>query len=439
MEQINLSKNNLNEFLRNFTSTRDHFINNYREFLDKSFIKRHFEQKEELRKNYLEQWEKSFNIFKVTNPNDYYYERLHSDLIKTLLDPATPDISDKNRGYLKILIDLLVDKKDSIERYYFPNGYEIKTEEHADAGERGRIDIFIHDKTHAIIIENKSNNAPDTRNQLAKYYVHVSENLDHKVLAIIYLPLDPFKKKPPSVFADEYKKYEQDITNKTVVLPVVSADGEGDLVHGFLSKCLRHAVTKGNIQAAIYINQMIKLFKFLGGNNMASGIDKELLKELFNTQESRSMARDIADVYNNRHMLITSIFFDSFCKELLKRKFETFKDATVYGVKVAEDIYAAFFCDMHYYDQFSIGFFSDKDIPEEKREVLKGILNEAEFSNHLYEDKNFYKDWVLKIIKLMDRGENPIGETIEYYTKMLLEKHAALFQKAAKLLKEQGE
>jgi len=438
MEQTNLSKNSLGEFLESFASRRDYYIKNYRKFLDEPFLKEYFKKKELLRKNYLEQWDKSFNIFKTTNPKNYYYERLHSDLIKTLLDPATPDISDKNRGYLKILIDLLADKKDTIERYYFPNEYEIKAEEHADAGERGRIDIFIHDNTHAIIIENKSNNAPDTGNQLAKYYKHVVKNLQLDVFAIIYLPLDPLKKHP-SVFADEYKEYEKDILNKTVVLPVVSADGKGDLVHGFLSKCLRHAVTKGNILAAIYINQMIKLFKFLGGNNMASGIDKELLKELFNTQESRSMARDIADVYNNRHMLITSIFFDSFCKELLKRKFETFKDATVYGVKVAEDIYAAFFCDMHYYDQFSIGFFSDKDIPEEKREVLKGILNEAEFSNHLYEDKNFYKDWVLKIIKLMDRGENPIGETIEYYTKMLLEKHAALFQKAAKLLKEQGE
>ena len=439
MEQTDSSKNNLDGFLESFSSRRDYYIKNYRKFLDEPFLKEHFEQKEELRKNYLEPWEKSFNIFKITNPKNNHHERLHSDLIMALLDPATPDISDKGNGYLKILIDLLADKNNSVMRYYFPNGYKIEAEEQVDAGERGRIDILINDRNHAIIIENKSNNAYDTSNQLAKYYTHVKDNLQLEVLAIVYLPLDPLKK-PPSVYADEYKRYESDINKKTVILPVIAAEGKDDFVHGFLSKCLTHAVTRGNILAAIYLNQMIKLFKFLGGNNMASGIDKELFIELFKSHESISMAKDIADIYYRKDEYITAVFMDSFIPKLIEKNFETFENSTAYGTKIAGDIYAVFYCDIYYKAKgFAFGFYSPKEIPEKTSKLLNKLLDEPECSRHLYEAAGFSANWAVKHVNLMDRGEIPAEEIIDYFTKMLLEKHAALFEKAAKALREQGE
>lgn len=49
-------------------------------------------KKNEIRKAYIDQWNKTLNILKIANPNDFWHETFHSRLIGSLFDPETPEI-----------------------------------------------------------------------------------------------------------------------------------------------------------------------------------------------------------------------------------------------------------------------------------------------------------------------------------------------------------
>lgn len=107
-------------------------------------------------------FDNNFNIF--TSIAEYYwYENLHSDILKNILDPFTPVIG--NPEFLKCFLELI-----EIDPKTF-NYQSASVKREAE-----KIDLLIYDEKSAIIIENKINFACDQPNQLPRYY----EKIDNK-------------------------------------------------------------------------------------------------------------------------------------------------------------------------------------------------------------------------------------------------------------------
>jgi hypothetical protein len=435
MEHLVYPTDQINIFLEEYSTKCDKIRNKYFQYINQPFFTRHLEENKQIKHDYIDQWDNDFNIFKIITPTFYEYEKLHSNLIRALFDPETPEIA--NYHYLAIFVDLLKKKNPKILHHDFGNNYCVKLEESIKIEDKGSIDILIHDETYAIIIENKSHNAPDTNNQLAKYYKHI-EGAGLKVLSVVYIPLDP-NKAPSFDYDDEYKDYIPKIQNVLVILPVINSKStDDDFVHGFLNKCLER--TKGNQTATMFLEQFIRLFKYLGGNNMFLNSNKKLFEKIFETKESILIAQDIVKLYNDRQRYITILFFDSFIPKLKERKFESFKnidDNTAFMFPILKDIYFVFHCNEYNYNLFSFGFLTpERDFSDEERKVLTDLLNDKEYSKHSYDIQQgkFENCWVVKGVDLLDFGT--VQETINYFEKLLLDRYESIVEKAKEKLKQ---
>ena len=177
---------------------------------------------EEYNKLQANRQDTGFNIFYLIS--DYYYrETFHGDIIAALLSPEEKH----NAGnlYLKLFLEMVNHELNTGEKLYVPF-YEtaiVRREMGTNDGElRGRIDIFIEGKDkHCVVVENKLNNAPDTPQQLEKYYNDL-KNKGYKVDAFVYMPLDPSKKPYDKDWEHEVKKY---INEHLVIIPAYSKEG----------------------------------------------------------------------------------------------------------------------------------------------------------------------------------------------------------------------
>ena len=122
----------------------------------------------------------SFTVFEVIS-DLYYRENFHSDLIAFFLDP------NENHGMgslgIELLIDLIVEE----------TGWHINANDYDDSTvvrEEGRIDILIRDdySKHAILVENKMNNAGDMDRQIPRY-CDILEEQGYIIDAAVYLPM----------------------------------------------------------------------------------------------------------------------------------------------------------------------------------------------------------------------------------------------------------
>jgi len=206
-----------------------------------------------------------FNIFSLMS-DKYYYENLHSDIIAAFLNKD----GGHNEGqlFLSLFIDLLneIIGKDSVRNF------DIKSEEFNDAEisrEKFNIDILIQDKKtgKAIIIENKINNAGDTHRQLPTYYSKIGKD---KVVAIVYLPLDPVK----IINKLDWTPQEvSEIEAKLITLPAFNRT-HFDLYEGWLIPCINKAK---NDDAKTILKQYSKLIQKIGGFTM----DKKLFANFY--------------------------------------------------------------------------------------------------------------------------------------------------------------
>ena len=307
---------------------------NYSELLNQLFYSGNLAEKLKIFKNYIEQWDYTFNIVKITNPNDYNYERLHTNLICALLDPQTPVIA--NAQYVHIFIGLINNhyKKDNKKEinYYFPNGYYVKKDKHIDTGtDIGGIDILIYDNENAIIIENKSNNANDTGNQLAKYYKYVKEKMGLNVIAVVYIPLDPSKKPDFMNYSDEYKDYIPEINYVLVILPVIDGSSD-DFVHGFLEKCINSAISKGNQTAVMFLSQLVTLFKYLGGKNMTTNLDRDAIIEIYADKEKITKFELVGALWGKKDEIINNMIKELLSKSGFKEHFDDPNETMYYEI-----------------------------------------------------------------------------------------------------------
>lgn len=243
-----------------------------------------------------------FNIF-TSISDTYYKENFHSDVLKLILDPGTDIIGDPRfiREFLKILntINSNVDTAVSFSE-------QVKVER-----EEGRIDLLIQDKTYAIIIENKINDAVDQPDQLARYFRYVSKDKNLQVLAIVYLPLT-LEKKPPLEYSKEYAECRDDIRKKLVCLPAINGMSKTDYAHGFLDRCAELSTDQ---TAKVYINQYSQLVKHLGGQAMMTETEKQIIREIYSSEESLNVVKDIVEIWPKRNELLLLVIYDKLREE----------------------------------------------------------------------------------------------------------------------------
>lgn len=203
-----------------------------------------------------ERMDTGFNLFYLVS--DYYYrETFHSDIIAAILDPK--EKHENGKGYIDLFIDMINKEiKVPINKDYYTNSKVSKEYGTNDGMLGGRIDIFIEGsevtgKKHCIVIENKLNNAGDTKEQLPKYY----RDLDGKgfeIDAFVYLPLDPNKRPDKSGWGDEKKKIDE----KLVIVPAY-IPRKTNLIDNWLTP----AEKEGNDDAKFVIKQYIRVLNNL--------------------------------------------------------------------------------------------------------------------------------------------------------------------------------
>lgn len=203
-----------------------------------------------------------FNLFEVIS-DIYYRENLHSDILKTLLDPQGKH-AEKDR-YLRLFFD-----------YIALRGARLRAEDYSQPQvlrESNRIDLLVKDDVskHAIIIENKINNAADQPRQLPRYVEHL-DAYGYHCDAVVYLRLNGYC--PP----DTRGWTSADVARIQPLLTIVCAyDGTpGDLLTGWLRKCETSAQ---NIDAQHILRQYGALINKLGGNIM----NKPIMEQFFTT------------------------------------------------------------------------------------------------------------------------------------------------------------
>jgi hypothetical protein len=253
--------------------------------------------------NSIENTKRSYGIlekdtFNIFEPLENYQKEAFNEIILTqILDPKTKEIG--NIEFLNIFCELLSEKV----KYCFGNSVIVENQ-------KGGIDILIHDEHNAIIVESKINNAIDQKNQLARYFRYVKNELKKTVLAIVYIrPIyNEYKLPPLETYELEYESETIEVRDILVPISVIASKCENDLCHGFLDKCSRKTM---NEKARVYIQQYSELLKLKGGSKMLTNIEKEMLKKLYSDEESVKKMQVIIEIWNNRWEIFAAIIKDS--------------------------------------------------------------------------------------------------------------------------------
>ncbi|GHV81571.1 hypothetical protein AGMMS49991_01290 [Spirochaetia bacterium] len=378
---------------------------------DINFIKSVIPESREREKTLTEYSIDGFNIFTSIADGWYWKELFHSYVLSLILNPETPKIG--NRKYLQKFVHLLNHQNRNVPIYDFTDNVVVEREaKDKNSGESGSIDIFIHDDTHGIIIENKLNNAYNQPNQLARY-LQIAKNNAIAVIAIVYIPL--YQKEPAfEDYTGGYKGIIDEIRKKLVVLPAIK------LAEDYLDTCV--AISKDET-ARVYIEQYSTLIKNLGGKSMTNDIDKEFLRKVFSTKENIAATKNIADVWGKRTALLSEIFQAAIKKELNLEERENASGATV-GKSIGNDVFLAFW---FHETEIAIGFTPDHGkFSTSMQKKLKNVLDENEafrkhFSDVETDEVQVYKDFYV----------DDFDASLEEMQNFLIEKYH-LLEKTAK-------
>lgn len=273
---------------------------------------------EEYKKLQADRKDTGFNIFYLIS--DYYYrETFHGDIIAALLSPE--EKHNAKDLYLKLFLEMVNHELNKTgEKLYVPF-YEtaiVRREMGTNDGElRGRIDLFIEGKDkHCVVVENKLNNAPDTPQQLEKYYNDL-KNKGYKVDAFVYMPLDPSKKPYDKDWEHEVKKY---INEHLVIIPAYSKEGV-NLIKNWLEPAVEKSNSESLEEAKFVLKQYIKLL-----NNLTIDImdNEEIIKNLVD-KNNIDTAFGIFSVWDDFYNEIKKYFIEKIkekLKELPEKKYE---------------------------------------------------------------------------------------------------------------------
>ncbi len=256
-------------------------------------LERLFKELEVPLKKYEEYREKrmatGFNVFYLIS--DYYYrETFHSDIIAALLSPK------ERHGEGNLYIDLFIDMINNantvstyrIEKKNYKNCSVVKEFYTNDGSLTGRIDILIKGEKNCIVIENKLNNAPDTYQQLPKYYRDLTKKRGLVIDAFVYLPLDSQKKPDSSLWDEESRNY---IDERLVIIPAYSV-GHINLVESWLGP----AEEKSNNNDVKFI---IKQYKSLLNNLTMDIMDNKEILDILSSEGNFETTINILSLQND--------------------------------------------------------------------------------------------------------------------------------------------
>ena len=211
-------------------------------------------------------------------------------------------------------------------------GRQIDFQDYQDATairEEGKIDILIKsdNSKHAIIIENKMNDAGDMPRQLPRYFDYISPN--YQIDSIVYLPLD-FSKSP-----DMFDWTENDKANVCPLLNIIPAYDKSriNLVDYWLKPV--QALTN-DIDVLSTLRQYSKLIKLLNANAM----DVVILEKFYNEiKDGRNMktAQSIRNMLNEIPQYLARRIFEKYrniCAPFSKVWIYNLKDAVFEGASI---------------------------------------------------------------------------------------------------------
>lgn len=211
--------------------------------------------------------ESKYNIFEIIS-DLYYREKFHSDLIAHFLDP-----NGKHEMWNKPLFSF-IDLINVCSRFGIAhaNYSYAKIEKEHPTGD-GFIDILIYDdiSQHAIIIENKLNNAVDMPRQIPRYCQHV-EAIGYNIDAVVYLPIDIYSKPDTTTWREEDHKWDSLIC----IIPGYDNTNKLNLATGWITRLADMNVGEHNRSNLL---QYASLIKKLSNQNM----DKVSLEKFFQT------------------------------------------------------------------------------------------------------------------------------------------------------------
>lgn len=245
-----------------------------------------------------------FNIFSDLNMmSDEVH--LHSALLATLLNPYGSH--GQKSVFLELFVSMVFQKiREAIWDFDW-NMMTVEVEKNigvVDEDTGGRIDLYITDGKHQIIIENKIY-ASDQDYQMKRYWNYATSRVPAKPFKLIYLTLDghhPSQKSLGDLRESDYLC----LSYKT------------DIVH-WLDECV--SKTKDVAPVRETIKQYIRTINILTDNGMEKDVlmEKEMLQEL-GKQENIDA---VFDIYESRNDLINYIINERFLpklKELAENK-----------------------------------------------------------------------------------------------------------------------
>ena len=290
----------------------------------------------------------AFTVFEIIS-DLYYRENFHSDLIAFFLNP------NQNHGYGTLGIELLMDL---ISR---STGWQLDPANYVDAivvREEGRIDILIKDECskHAILIENKMNNAGDRDRQIPRY-CDILEKQGFTVDAAIYLPMLKYKNPDKSTWEVNDFRW----ASKIIVIPAVSDINELSLTKDWLEPLAEQCQNK---DVASTIRQYIYLITKISNYTM----DKISFDKLYNyllQDDHLDSANSLVSMMNDLPKYLAQRIYDlysarcfPFTKVWIYRDTDAvFEECMINGVYFKMDVW----CDTRTYN---ILFWapSDRDI-----------------------------------------------------------------------------
>lgn len=308
-----------------------------------------------------------FTIFDVIS--DFYYrENFHSDILAFFLNP----LDNHNNGMLGLQLFIkLVNKASGLN--IKEADYEAIEVVREFPGE-GRIDILIKNSQtkHAILIENKMNNAGDMDRQIPRYCEYL-ENQGFKIDAAVYLPLTRFKIPDKS----SWKKKDLSWDDIIVVIPAIAEKGILNLADDWV-KVLSEQSSNPDVSSSL--KQYAVLLSKLSTQNMDK-ISFDKLYDYLMKDDHLDSANSLMAMMNEFPAYLASRIFDSYSKRcypfskvcIYSGRDAVFEQCLIDGVYFKMDIW----CDSRSYDLI---FWA----PEDKNDISQLVA---------YNDiKEFLKD-----------------------------------------------
>ena len=335
MKKIDMQK--YDEICQMLKKQHDNRINAISSFMQLS------EKRRKIIENFNTDLNNSFNIFEDLSIDSKFNEINHSKMLTKILSSDTRDIGDKQ--HLRIFINLIEKIKGRRLVDRFDKDYKVIREEGRKKSikESGGIDIFILDKKHSIIIENKiTQRADDKDNQLARYY-NISEEKGITPVAIVYMPF--YHRYPPiESYTGKYRKLINTIRGLLVIIPALESGSGDDLTHGFLDECSRYAKSVGKTKttASVCLDQYSRLIKSKGDvNQVATNENKKFITSVLSDKAMKKTIEDIAEMWGEREKIQGQIFLD----HLIAKSGFKIVTGEYYGKMINKDIFVYFYED----------------------------------------------------------------------------------------------